>query len=136
MLVGIDGSPRQAAVLSTAWDLALRMGARMVVLRAVTVTKELPPEALLMPEEEIARILELRAHVELNQALATLPKGLEVEGRVEHGQAWRAIVRVAAEVGADLIVIGAHGYGAVARLLGTTAARVVEHADRSVFVVR
>jgi nucleotide-binding universal stress UspA family protein len=35
-----------------------------------------------------------------------------------------------------LIVIGAHGYGIVDRILGTTAGRVVNHADRSVLVVR
>jgi nucleotide-binding universal stress UspA family protein len=36
----------------------------------------------------------------------------------------------------DLIVIGSHGYDALDRLLGTTAAKVVNHADRSVLVVR
>ena len=36
----------------------------------------------------------------------------------------------------DLIVIGSHGYGAIDRVLGTTAAKVVNHADRTVLVVR
>ena len=35
-----------------------------------------------------------------------------------------------------LIVIGSHGYGGIDHLLGTTAARVVNHADRPVLVVR
>lgn len=34
------------------------------------------------------------------------------------------------------VVIGAHGYGGLDRVLGTTASRVVNHADRSVLVVR
>ena len=38
--------------------------------------------------------------------------------------------------GADLIVVGSHGYSGIDHLLGTTAARVVNHADRSVLVVR
>jgi len=33
-------------------------------------------------------------------------------------------------------VIGSHGYGGLDRLLGTTAARVVNHADRNVLIVR
>jgi nucleotide-binding universal stress UspA family protein len=36
----------------------------------------------------------------------------------------------------DLIMVGSHGYSGVDRLLGTTAAKVVNHADRSVLVVR
>jgi nucleotide-binding universal stress UspA family protein len=37
---------------------------------------------------------------------------------------------------ADLIVVGSHGYGTVDRLLGTTAAKIVNHAECSVLVVR
>ena len=37
---------------------------------------------------------------------------------------------------ADLIVIGAQGYGILDRIMGTTAAKVVNHADRPVLVVR
>jgi nucleotide-binding universal stress UspA family protein len=33
-------------------------------------------------------------------------------------------------------VIGCHGYSGLDRVIGTTAGKVVNHADRSVFVVR
>jgi len=46
------------------------------------------------------------------------------------------ICRTARELDADLIVIGSHGYGGIDRVLATTAARVVNHADRSVLVAR
>ncbi len=49
---------------------------------------------------------------------------------------WDGICRAAREHDADMIVIGSHGYGALDRLLGTTAAKVVNHADRNVLVVR
>jgi len=52
------------------------------------------------------------------------------------GTAWDAICRVAQEEAVDLIVIGSHGYGALDRFIGTTAAKVVNHADRSVLIVR
>lgn len=34
------------------------------------------------------------------------------------------------------IVIGSHGHGGIDRVLGTTAAKLVNHADRNVLVVR
>jgi nucleotide-binding universal stress UspA family protein len=43
---------------------------------------------------------------------------------------------MARSVEADLIVIGSHGYAGFDRLLGTTAAKVVNHAHCSVLVVR
>ena len=50
---------------------------------------------------------------------------------------WKAICDAAREENVDLIVIGgASGRGRVARSAGTTATNVVNHADRSVLVVR
>ena len=49
---------------------------------------------------------------------------------------WQGICEAARRVGADLIVIGSHGYGGLDRLLGTTAAKVVNHARVSVMVVK
>ena len=49
---------------------------------------------------------------------------------------WEALCMCAQAHDADLIVIGSHGYGGLDRVLGTTAARVVNHALCSVFVVR
>jgi nucleotide-binding universal stress UspA family protein len=43
---------------------------------------------------------------------------------------------IATEEDVDLIVIGSHGYHDADRVLGTTAAKVVNHADHSVLVVR
>ena len=50
--------------------------------------------------------------------------------------AWDGICHAARELDVDLIVIGSHGYGAIDRVIGTTAAKVVNHADRNVLVVR
>jgi nucleotide-binding universal stress UspA family protein len=49
---------------------------------------------------------------------------------------WRGICEAARREDAALVVIGSHAYGGIERLLGTTAAQVVNHADRSVLVVR
>lgn len=47
-----------------------------------------------------------------------------------------AMLQLAREVGSDVIVLGTHGHGLVARvLLGSTAHWIVQHADRPVLVV-
>jgi nucleotide-binding universal stress UspA family protein len=43
---------------------------------------------------------------------------------------------VARTVDVDLIVLGSHCYHGLDRVLGTVAAKVVNRADRDVFVVR
>ena len=55
---------------------------------------------------------------------------------VKIGTPWSAICDEAKKIKADLIVIGSHGYGTLDRILGTTAAKVVNHAECSVLVVR
>jgi nucleotide-binding universal stress UspA family protein len=55
---------------------------------------------------------------------------------VHVGAPWESICRAARENAVDLIVIGSHGVHGIERLLGTTATRVLNHADRSVLVVR
>ncbi|MBN9163910.1 MAG: universal stress protein, partial [Myxococcales bacterium] len=121
-LVGVDGSPRERQVLAAAVDMARRVGARLVVLRAARISTELPPEAYLMAEDDVNAVLERRAKVAVDDAVKGVPPHLVERVRVEVDEPWRAICRAAVEDDVDLIVIGAHGYGMVDRLLGTTAA--------------
>jgi nucleotide-binding universal stress UspA family protein len=60
-----------------------------------------------------------------------------VSEEVISGSPQRAIVERAKEWGADLIVLGSHGYGFWSRaLLGSVSTSVVNHAPCSVLVVR
>ena len=60
-----------------------------------------------------------------------------VTRRLERGGAVREILRVADEVGADLIVMGTHGRGGLSRLvLGSTAEGVMRKAPCPVITVR
>jgi len=64
--------------------------------------------------------------------------GLVAEGRIagQHGGIARAILAVAADVDADLIVLGTRGMGGMKSfLLGSVSHEVVQHADRAVLVV-
>jgi len=65
-----------------------------------------------------------------------VPSGIAVQHIVGHGKVHREILRVAAEIGADLIVMASHRPELADHLLGSNAAHVVQHATCSVLVVR
>jgi nucleotide-binding universal stress UspA family protein len=62
--------------------------------------------------------------------------GVPIEVDLRPGHAAELIVRVAAEVDADLIVLGHKGHFLRDHLLGSTADRVAEHAGCPVMIVK
>ncbi|MEJ8573917.1 universal stress protein [Microbaculum marinum] len=65
-----------------------------------------------------------------------VPDNVDVKGHVAHGSIYEEILRVAKEVGADVIVMASHRPAMRDYLIGPNAARVVRHATQSVLVVR
>jgi nucleotide-binding universal stress UspA family protein len=107
-----------------------------VLFRAVGIPLGLPPEAYAMSPDSLEELLEREAKRYLETEAASVPSELLEGVRVHAGTPWRSICAQAHELGADLIVIGSHGYQGLDRLIGTTAAKVVNHAECSVLVVR
>lgn len=138
IVVGLDGSPREPLVLAAAQDLALRFDAQLILLRAVGLPPEIPPEIWQDPSLSVKEFLEDRARRGLELCAQTLDEALRKRYKLEVVVAtpWQALCLSAQINVADMIVIGSHGYGGLDRILGTTAARVVNHAPCSVFVVR
>jgi len=136
LLVALDGSPRQQGVLDAAIALARKAGAKVVLFRSVGIPKDLPAEAYAVSPEEIPALLERLATRDLEKLEGSVPAEIRGAVRVVVGTPWQSIDHAAREENVDLIVIGSHGYGALDRVLGTTAAKVVNHADRAVLVVR
>jgi nucleotide-binding universal stress UspA family protein len=135
ILVALDGSPRAVAVLEAAAHLARALGARLVLFRSIGLPAEMPPELWKHPEETLLDVLRKNAQEYLDACAAELR--VEVDKKcVEIGTPWQAVCAAARRENADLVVIGSHGYGALDRVLGTTAAKIVNHSDRSVLVVR
>jgi nucleotide-binding universal stress UspA family protein len=135
-LVALDNSVRAPHVLAAASELAESTGAKLVLFRAIGLPHDLPAETFAMSPDDVIEALRQRAANELQELARAVPMNVPHTTRLEVGAAWQTIGAVAREVGAQLIVIGSHGFSGVDRLLGTTASRVVNHADRSVMVVR
>ena len=136
VLAAVDGSERQAGVLRAAISLARSFGANIVLIRVVGMATHLPPAAFDSSPDVVPGLLVEEARVDLLRVEQQIPEALRLPSRIELGTPWESIDRVAREEDVDLIVVGSHGYGGLDRVLGTTAAKVVNHADRSVLVVR
>jgi universal stress protein F len=136
LLVGLDASARAEGVLSVATQVARRTGGKLVLFRAVGVPHEIPVEAYSMTPASLAELLEKDAQKYLDQMATTVPAGIVERTYVHIGTPWQGICSAADQLGADMIVIGSHGYSGLDRVIGTTAAKVVNHAKQSVLVVK
>jgi len=142
IVVGTDGSETATTAVRYAIDLARELGARLQIVSAyepvsaqrlrsekVDVPKDL--QWLVSPHEEVMAMLE-QARDDARTA------GLEeVETYARQGDAADAILDIAEEGRADLIVVGNKGMtGAKRFLLGSVPNKVSHHAPCSVLVVR
>ncbi len=136
ILVGLDSSPRSGEVLETAVGLAQRYGSKLILVNAVGIPFDFPADALGLSPTSLPGIMEEAARRDLEARARSLPPNIPHKVDIQIGTPWQVVCNAAKDEDADLIVIGSHGYSGLDRVIGTTAARVVNHADRSVLVVR
>ena len=135
ILVCIDGSTRGPAVVHAAVALATKVGGKLLLCRVVGVPAELPQHVWRLPEDSLYDSLRDGAQAYLSDCANSL--GAVVSDTfVLVGKPWSAICELARTQRVDLVVIGSHGYGALDRVVGTNAARIVNNAPCSVLVVR
>ena len=137
IVVGTDGSPPSDAALQEAIDLARTQGAQLHIVAAypdparirehiASTGRDLTPDLMLAAENLLARARE-RAEA----------AGVSVETHDSEADPADALLDVAKEQAADLIVVGDRGLRGVTRfLLGSVSSKVVQHAECSVQVVR
>lgn len=127
VLAATDLEPGSDAIVTSAARLAVRFGAELHLLHSL----DLPA----VPSEHVARRTGFRAQVRAAEARLdeqigrAVPGGRPTSREVAVHVAREAILERAAQVSADLIVVGRHRGDAGANFLGTTADRVVRTAD-------
>jgi nucleotide-binding universal stress UspA family protein len=135
ILVAVDGSPDAQQALIYARDLALRDGAKVILVHAF----EPVPTFLGDPwQEQVTAQHVFAGHEVVNSAAETLEEaGLQIVVEVLEGPPADAILRVAEVRECDLIVMGSRGHGTLASLLlGSVSHRVLAHAHAPVMIVR
>jgi nucleotide-binding universal stress UspA family protein len=85
ILVGLDASPRSAEILDAAIDLARKTGAKLILLRVVTVPLEVPLLAWSVAPADLGGLLEKEARKEIEAEGARLPAGMLDHTRVRLG---------------------------------------------------
>jgi nucleotide-binding universal stress UspA family protein len=137
IIVPYDFSETADAALAWAADLrATTGGPPLTIIHAVSArtlgTPEMPVAPILPDELETRRL-------EQSMRDAAARHHAEADARVVVGvsEIWRLVIETAAELRADLIVMGTHGLTGVRRLLlGSTAEQVVRQASCPVVTVR
>ena len=141
LVVGTDGSETANEAVKQAMELAQRLGATVHLVSAY----EPVPEGRLREErqqipEDLQWMVNPREDVDatLEEAGKTLKEaGVTVEIHAREGDPADAILDVAEEQGADLIVVGNKGMtGAKRFLLGSVPNKVSHHAPCSVMIIR
>jgi nucleotide-binding universal stress UspA family protein len=141
IVVGTDGSDTARKAVDEAIDLAKAVGAAVCLVSAYEPVPQarLREEARQMPED-LQWMVNPREEVDatLSDAADVVREaGLEVEAFAREGDPADAILDVAEERGADLIVVGNKGMtGARRFLLGSVPNKVSHHAPCSVMIVR
>jgi nucleotide-binding universal stress UspA family protein len=141
IVVGTDGSETAREAVRQAVELAAALGARLQIVSAYEPVpaarlreevREVPPDLqwAINPREDVDATLRAGAEV-------ARERGVEAETYARQGDPADAILDVAEEQGADLVVVGNKGMtGARRFLLGSVPNRVSHHAPCSVLIIR
>ena len=141
MVVGTDGSDTAREAVRQAAELAGRIGAKVHLVSAYEPVPEArlrderegapgDVEWMINPREDVSSTLE-------DAAQGIRDGGVVVEVHAREGDPADAILDVAEEQGADLIVVGNKGMtGAKRFLLGSVPNKVSHHAPCSVMIIR
>ena len=137
VLLATDGSDDAVRACRTASELTQRIGAELHVVHvglqwSLFVHDYMGPEQYARLKEDRQRVLE--AQVEEIEAHG----GRVAESHLRMGRRVdEEVIRLAEEIGADLIVVGSRGLGPLGRaLLGSDSNNIVHHAHCPVLVIR
>lgn len=143
IVLATDGSPQAERAARMAFTLSSKIGAELHVLCVGQVPGAYIPAETEILDYEFWEEMRQFAREEASGRLQEEVRKIEDEGgKVERshvavGRADAEIVRLAEEIGAQMVVVGSRGLGPLRRaVLGSVSNSVVRHAHGSVLVVR
>ena len=132
IVLGYDGSPSANAALAKTIELAPALGSSVVVVFGFYISPLGGGDV-----HDFKERLESAASHEVARAVADLEaEGIEASARIISAKPADAILSVAAEVGADMIVVGTVGENPISgALLGSVVLRLVQKSSTPLLVV-
>lgn len=136
VLLATNFRPSSAAATQLATGIASQLGAE---LHAVYVIGDYFEQiSVMFPEGGLAALTRLRSHVQERMAHLSRSGGPAAETHIVEGRPYQEIVRLAANIEADLIVLGTAVHGSLFgsnQVLGTEIERVIRNAPCPVLCV-
>jgi nucleotide-binding universal stress UspA family protein len=137
VVVGTDGSPSAQAAVEEALDLARSEGARVHFVTAYPDPARLREHLATTGRDDPVDLRTVAENILLRAGRDAEEAGVQYETYDREDDPTEAILAVADEQAADLIVLGDRGLRGVSRfLLGSVSSKVSHHAKCSVMVVR
>jgi nucleotide-binding universal stress UspA family protein len=144
ILLATDGSDYSKAAVNSVAERPWPEGSEVKIISAMEVPYAPTTEAWVMPDSyysELDRVTRGQAEAAVKDAVERIESGkasgLEIVTKIISGSARVVILEEAERWGADLIVLGSHGYSGWQRfLLGSVSHAVATHAHCSVEIVR
>lgn len=134
IVVAVDGSEPSTWAIQFAARLARATGAELTAVHVFPEPYYSPEVAI--PIDELEAAARARGEATMRDQCAHVPPEVPCERVVRQGSAADHIVEAAGERSADLIVLGTHGRGRLARfILGSTAEDVVRRAHCPVMTI-
>lgn len=141
ILLAVDGSECSKAAVTAVAERLWPKGSEVKILSAIELPFMATPETWAWPYNYYTQ-LEEAATETANQAVEAVAERLQkselaITTEIEKGEARDVILGEAKRWGADLIVLGSHGYSGWQRFwLGSVSNAVAAHAPCSVEIVR
>ncbi len=139
VVVGTDGSSTADRAVAAAADLARFWGSELHIVTAVRAPRSGMASASGAPLVDSGAgeaLLAEAAQAVGDEAIKAHGSGLKAEAHSAQGNADDVILETAAEVGADLIVVGSKGMRGARRYLGSVPNSVAHGANSAVLVVK
>jgi len=144
ILLAVDGSDCSHTAVEEVAHRPWPAGSAIKVISAVELPYPQTPETWALPDNYYAQLEQInreQARLAVSHAVTRLQSAhgtsIEIQTALVNGRAKDVILDEAVAWGADLIVLGSHGYSGLKRfLLGSVSHAVVAHAPCSVEIVR
>jgi nucleotide-binding universal stress UspA family protein len=144
ILLATDGSDYSKAAVNSVAERPWPAGSEVKIVSAMEIPYAPTTETWVLPDsyyKELERVANEQAEAAVKDAVERIKSGkaseLEIITSIKSGSAREVILDEAEKWGADLIVLGSHGYSGWQRfLLGSVSHAVSTHAHCSVEIVR